>query len=76
MTKVTYAVVQRNSNSYSSRPDGTRQHEFVRDCDHQHRTLSGAQRCLDHLLRPDSLGGVSELGYFGQIEDANGNVIE
>jgi len=76
MSKTTYSVVQRNPNSYCIRNDGSRVYEYVRDCGHQHRTLSGVERCLARLCRKDELGGISELGYFGQMEDAKGNIIE
>ena len=75
MKDTTYTIVQRNPNSWSV-CDGKTEYEYVRDCGHRHRKLSAAERCLEGLSRRDESGFMSELGYFGQIEDAEGNTIE
>ncbi len=72
---MTYTVVQRNNNSWTF-CEKKQVFEIVNTCGHQHRTLRAAEQCLNGYRRKDAGGMISELGYFGQIEDANGEVVD
>lgn len=64
-----YTLIQRNPNSWLRTPQGDI-HEIVSDCGHKHRTLTGAIRC------ELTFGPLSQLGYFGRLEDADGTFVE
>ena len=70
----TYSVVQRSKNSWQEH-DGVRVYTIVNDCGHKHRTVSAAAQCLSKLSTEVD-GMMPPLGYFGHVEDSDGNVVD
>ena len=64
----TYKVVLPEPSTWSMNPDGTKGPQLTKwECDHKHRTYSGARRCLDKLsvYYPD--GCHNEFAHFGTV---------
>jgi len=64
-----YAVVIVEQNSWNVDSDGKHRLITKNQCDHNHRTISGAIRCLDKLSKYWKDGSHNGWAHFGRVAD-------